>query len=147
MELNEFLKIILIAIVTVGGFYINLFVREAITWLQNKTINSYIDFLLSKAEDDLIKSINATTQTFVLELKKEGKFDKEAQIEAFEKSKQAFLQTISKETLETLKDVKGDYEKWIENFIEDRIKKQKGDFLFAETVDLSGAISGECTSE
>lgn len=140
MNFDEFVKLILVAIATVGGFYLNLFIKEAVTWLQNKTINGYVDFILSKAEDDLTKAINTTTQTFVNELKKEGKFDKEAQKEAFEKSKLAFLQTISKETLETLKDTKGDYEKWIENFIENAIENKKGEFLFAETIDLSTAL-------
>lgn len=137
MDINELIKVVLIAIVTVGGYYLNYFIKEAVLWLQTKTINSYVDFILEKAEDDLTKAINTTTQTFVYELKKEGKFDSLAKKEAFEKSKQAFLQTISAETLETLKDIKGDYEKWIENFIEDAIKSKKGDFLFADTIDVS----------
>lgn len=137
MDINELIKVILIAIVTVGGYYLNYFIKEAVLWLQTKTINSYIDFILEKAEDDLTKAINNTTQTFVYELKKEGKFDSTAKKEAFEKSKQAFLQTINSETLETLKDIKGDYEKWIENFIEDTIKSRSDEFIIAETVNVS----------
>lgn len=137
MDINELIKVILIAIVTVGGYYLNYFIKEAVLWLQTKTINSYIDFILEKAEDDLTKAINNTTQTFVYELKKEGKFDSIAKKEAFEKSKQAFLQTINSETLETLKDIKGDYEKWIENFIEDTIKSRSDEFIIAETVNVS----------
>jgi hypothetical protein len=67
----------------------------------------------------------ATTQTYVDALKKEGKFDGEAQKVAFSKTFDAVLAVLNDDAKEYLGEVVGDLTAYITNKIEANVKYSK----------------------
>ena len=67
----------------------------------------------------------ATNQTYVESLKKEGKFDLEAQKIAFNKTKTSVLQLLSAEAKIYLTTVVGDLDSYIDNIIEAEVNLNK----------------------
>ena len=66
-------------------------------WLNSKIKNEKLRAVLDAALDVIQKSVLAIQQTFVEQLKKDGKFDKEAQKEALKKSVNLALANLSDE--------------------------------------------------
>jgi ATP/ADP translocase len=93
-------------------------------------INKKIDNLDHVKNTDLIKNIIdncviATTQTYVDTLKKEGKFDAEAQKKAFEMTKEAVLATISTDLRKYLEASYDDIDAFLDKQIEAAVKINK----------------------
>lgn len=93
-------------------------------------INKKIDNLDHVKNTDLIKNIIdncviATTQTYVDTLKKEGKFDAEAQKKAFEITKEAVLATISTDLRKYLEASYDDIDAFLDKQIEAAVKINK----------------------
>ena len=80
----------------------------------NELTNKYVDLLASTIETCVI----ATNQTYVETLKKKNQFNKEAQIEAFNMTKQAVLAILSEEAEKYLSQIYGDLDKYIVNQIQ-----------------------------
>ena len=80
-----------------------------------------------KLLDIITKCISATNQEFVGDLKKEGKFDKNQQEEAWNKTKNKINKILDKESREILEKAYGDLNSYINQSIEDEIinKKEK----------------------
>ena len=66
-----------------------------------------------------------TNQTYIEALKKESKFDLEAQKIAFEKTKTSILQLLSDEAKVYLTTVIGDLDSYIDNIIEAEVNLNK----------------------
>lgn len=118
-------KLIIIPIIPLLAIYVKTLIQKKINEIDTKVKNDEIKKYLQLAEDALIKATNMTTETYVKALKEKGEFDLVSQQVAFEKSKQAFLHTISDATLEVLKVAYGDYETWIKITIESLVKDSK----------------------
>ncbi len=93
-------------------------------------INKKIDNLDHIKNTDLIKNIIdncviATTQTYVDTLKKEGKFDAEAQKKAFEMTKDAVLASISTDLRKYLEASYEDIDLFLDKQIEAAVKIHK----------------------
>ena len=80
----------------------------------NEMTNKYIDLLAQTIETCVI----ATNQTYVESLKKKNQFNKEAQIEAFNMTKQAVLAILSEEAEKYLSTIYGDLDAYIVNQIQ-----------------------------
>lgn len=80
-----------------------------------------------KLLDIITKCVSATNQEFVGDLKKEGKFDKNQQEEAWNKTKNKINKILDKESREILEKAYGDLNSYINQSIEDEIinKKEK----------------------
>ena len=89
----------------------------------NALANKYIQMLT----DTINSCVIATNQTYVESLKKQGKFDAEAQKQAFEQTTQAVLTILSQEAKDYLANIYGDLDKYISEKIEAsvNIKKKK----------------------
>lgn len=87
----------------------------------NEKLNKYIDLLAEAIK----ASVVATNQTYVETLKKEGKFDKEAQLKAFELTKQAVLGILSQDAKICLQEAFGDLNAYIDNSIEATVVFEK----------------------
>lgn len=75
---------------------------------------------------DLIgNAVTCTTQTYVDALKAEGKFDKEAQEIAFNKTKNIVMELLSEESKGLLQTVYSDLDQWINMQIESYTKRLK----------------------
>ena len=104
-----------------------------ITYIRAKKIESkkrynldVISQTLDSLEKLVVDCVLATNQTYVDELKKTGKFDLEAQLAAFEKTKNAVLDILSDDTKALLNSVVGDLGIYITQLIEAAVNSTKG---------------------
>ena len=75
--------------------------------------------------DSITTYVTAINQTYVDELKKQGKFDLEAQKEAFKKVYENVLASLSEDVYVYLDEIMGDLNTYIINQIEATVKEQK----------------------
>ena len=87
----------------------------------NALANKYIQMLT----DTINSCVIATNQTYVESLKKQGKFDTEAQKQAFEQTTQAVLTILSQEAKDYLANIYGDLDKYISEKIEASVNINK----------------------
>ena len=87
----------------------------------NTLANKYIQMLT----DTINSCVIATNQTYVESLKKQGKFDAEAQKQAFEQTSQAVLTILSQEAKDYLANIYGDLDKYISEKIEASVNINK----------------------
>ena len=87
----------------------------------NVLANKYIQMLT----DTINSCVIATNQTYVESLKKQGKFDAEAQKQAFEQTTQAVLTILSQEAKDYLANIYGDLDKYISEKIEASVNINK----------------------
>jgi hypothetical protein len=73
----------------------------------------------------ITECVIATNQTYVETLKKEGKFDAEAQKKAFEETKNAVLTILSADAKEYLSNAIGDLQVYMTKKIEAEVKLNK----------------------
>lgn len=96
-----------------------------VTWIKAKTAeieqNKYTDLI----SDTIVQCVIATNQTYVEALKKEGKFDAEAQEKAFEITKQAVLAVLTNQARDFIEMSYGDVEAWLNQQIEATINTYK----------------------
>lgn len=93
--------------------------------LKNKTDNDILDKYLEMLANTISKCVIATNQTYVESLKKEGKFDAEAQKVAFKKTYDAVMSIISIDMVEYLTEFVGDFETFLMQSIEAEVNANK----------------------
>lgn len=89
------------------------------TKIANEKANSYIDL----ADGIVRQAVTSVSQTFVDGLKKEGKFDSDAQKEAFEKSKTLVYALMKSECKKAIEENYISFDKWLETKIEEAVNK------------------------
>lgn len=102
------------------------------TWLnakkkeaQAKTDNEVAQKYIGVAFDVINTCVIATSETYVKAMKNQNMFDEEAQKTAFEKTKNAVMETLSDEAKKCLTNLYGDLDKYITNKIEEAVKNNK----------------------
>ena len=93
-------------------------------------INANTESELAKKYQDMLANTNcqcviATNQTYVDALKKEGKFDLEAQKKAFEQTRDAVLAILDEESKKYLASIFGDLDLYISQQIEANVNMYK----------------------
>ena len=88
---------------------------------KNELEKKYLDMLSDTISDCVI----ATTQTYVDSLKKQGKFDADAQKEAFNQTYEAVMCILSEEAKEYLNEAIGDLNLYITQKIEAEVNVNK----------------------
>lgn len=83
----------------------------------NNTINT-IEMIISDA-------VRSTTQTYVDSLKAKNMFDKEAQLEAFHKTKDVIMMQLTDNAKNIIASIYGDVNTYINTQIEAKVKEQK----------------------
>jgi translation initiation factor 2B subunit (eIF-2B alpha/beta/delta family) len=101
--------------------YINSKSKELETQVNNDIAKKYINMLTSTITSCVI----ATNQTYVESLKKQGKFDVEAQKTAFSMTLAAVQDLLSVEAKEYLSEIYGDLDAYITTQIEAAVNKNK----------------------
>lgn len=94
-------------------------------WLRGKTDNERLTHVINMIEEITRLAIKATNQTYAEQLKKDGKFDAEAQKIAFEKTMASIKKSISEETMEFIGNHFGNVDQWLTVLIEGLIKEIK----------------------
>ena len=90
-----------------------------------QTDNMTIKAFLTEATDAVSTAVTYTSQTFVDALKKEGKFDKDKQQEALEKSLDKAISLLSEPAKKALEDIYGDLAAYLTSKIEAEVRSQK----------------------
>ena len=75
--------------------------------------------------DTVTRCVIATNQTYVDTLKKEGKFDAEAQKTAFNKTMQAVLAVLSDDAKQYIQETTGDINTYLTQLIESLVNEKK----------------------
>lgn len=108
------------ALLILGKYLVDL-LRAKTSEIKEISGSKYLDMLLDTIETCVI----ATNQTYVDALKKEGKFDIEAQKIAFEKTYNAVLAVLSDEVKKYIEEAFGDFEVYLTQQIEAAVKASK----------------------
>lgn len=101
--------------------YLSNLSKEKIAKIENIKFREASEKLL----DIITKCVAATNQEFVGDLKKEGKFDRDQQEEAWNKTKNKINKILDKESREILGKAYGDLNDYINQTLEDEVKRQK----------------------
>ena len=101
--------------------FINKKAQELKAQTDNELYHKYIDML----EQTVINCVIATNQTYVDSLKAQGKFDLEAQKEAFNRTYNQVMLILADDVKEYLSSAVGDLNAYITNMIEAQVKENK----------------------
>jgi anion-transporting ArsA/GET3 family ATPase len=123
--LNEIFHTCIVPLISIVSVYIVKLVKMKLAEIsmnkQNTLEKKYLDMLSDTISDCVI----ATTQTYVDSLKKQGKFDAEAQKVAFNQTYEAVMCILSEEAKEYLNEAVGDLNLYITQKIEAEVNVTK----------------------
>lgn len=129
MEIKDILEIlfqlVIIPIIPLITLYLKKLIESKIDEIQVKSKNEVINKYLQLAEEGITKAVMTISQTYVESLKKEGKFDKEAQVKAFEMAREEFERIVNDEIKNGIRELTSDYDAWIKASIESMVKETK----------------------
>ena len=117
---------ILCLLITAGGAYLVALLKRQTAQIEKDLDNETATKYMNMAVDAVAQAVAYTVQTFTDSLKAEGKFTKEKQLEAFEKSKNKTLEILGDTTVAALREIYGDFDAWLETKIE---QEETGDYL------------------
>lgn len=101
------------------------FLRQQTIKLQDKIKDEKVKRLIDIAENVITQSVTAVSQTYVSALKKDGQFNKDEQVKAFEMSREKIYKLLTNDTIQTIQENYGDIEEWITTKIEETVNKNK----------------------
>lgn len=126
--LNYCLYIILTVIMPVVATYaVNLIkakIRES-NIIANATQNEDLSKIVEGALSDVMDAVLYINQIYVDSLKSSGKFDKEAQTEAFIRAYAEAMNMISDEAKKVIEQLYGSFDKWLKLKIESSVNTAK----------------------
>jgi phosphopantetheine adenylyltransferase len=119
---KEILEYVLIPLLIILTRYLIVFIDAKRKELKEKTnnelANKYIDMIYNTVTNCVI----ATNQTYVDSLKEQGNFDKEAQLEAFNKTLSAIKKMLSEDAVEYIHSITDDADFYLSQLIEAAVK-------------------------
>lgn len=125
LVVEEVFKLIVFPILSIAGVYLTHLITVKINELKQKSKNDLVNKYLDMLNDSICTAVLTTTQTYVEALKKEGKFDLDAQKVAFEKTLGAVKAVLTEDAKETLTEAIGDLDVYITNRIEAEVRMTK----------------------
>ena len=117
---------ILCLLITAGGAYLVALLKRQTAQIEKDLDNETAAKYMNMAVDAVAQAVAYTAQTFADSLKAEGKFTKEKQLEAFEKSKNKTLEILGDTTVAALREIYGDFDAWLETKIEQVLQRNQG---------------------
>lgn len=123
--LYDIFEVCVIPLLGVLTVYAVKFIKVKSEEIQLLSENELIDKYVGIAADTISACVLATNQTYVDTLKAQGKFDAEAQKEAFQKTADAVKTLLSDEAKTILSEAFGDLEVYITTQIEASVKFNK----------------------
>ena len=109
----------------VGTILTGVLIPVLVSWLNSKTNNEKLQYVITELSQTVQTSINYVNQTFVEQLKADGKFDAEKQKEALEKAVTYCLDTLSDKAKKILGKDGIDLQSVIVKYIEAQIAESK----------------------
>ena len=123
--LEQLFNLVIFPVITLGGIYLIYLMNVKIKEIKQKTNNDVANKYLDMLDDTIANAVLATTQTYVETLKKAGKFDLDAQKEAFKKTYDAVMNVLTDEATKYITESVGDLETYVTNKIEAQVKVSK----------------------
>ena len=123
--LEQVFELIVYPVLSITGMYLTYLIGVKIKEIQQKTDNEQTQKYLDMLNVTIQNAVMATTQTYVDSLKKEGKFDIEAQKVAFGLTYDAVMKVLTEDAIKYLTIVVGDLETYVTNTIEANVKLVK----------------------
>lgn len=123
--LTQIFELILFPLLIIGSTYLIYFLSVKTKEIKDKTDNDTFDKYLDMLNNTITQCVIATTQTYVEALKKEGKFDAEAQKIAFQKTYDNVMSILTAESKYYLQTALGDLEAYVNNKIEAEVALNK----------------------
>lgn len=125
MILSQLFEIVIFPLLAIGTVYLISLIKVKIQELKQKKDNEMYTKYLGMLETTIIDCVIATTQTYVEALKKEGKFDADAQKIAFTKTYTNVMAILNKDAKKYLEEAIGDLETYVYNKIEAEVNLTK----------------------
>lgn len=123
--LSEIFEVCIIPLLGVLTAYFVKWINIQSSKLKNDAENELYRKYINMLDDTISNCVIATTQTYVESLKKQGKFDLEAQKTAFNKTFDSIQQLLTIEAKEYLNVAIGDLNLYITQKIESEVKLNK----------------------
>ena len=123
--LGQVLELFVYPVLGIAAVYVCYLIKVKIAELKEKTKTELERKYLDMLDNSICDIVMATTQTYVEALKKEGKFDAEAQKIAFNKTYEAVMVTLTNEAKTYLETVVGDLNLYVTNKIEAEVNRTK----------------------
>ena len=123
--LEQVFNVVLIPLLGVATTALIVFISAKTRELKEKHNNELFHKYADMLEQTIISCVIATNQTYVEALKKESKFDAEAQKIAFDKTFSAVITILSDDAYDYLSEAIGDLEGYITNRIEAEVNTCK----------------------
>ena len=122
---NDIFRVCIIPLLGVLTTYLISYIKVKMAEIQTKTENDIINKYLSMLTNTITECVIATNQTYVEALKKEGKFDLDAQKKAFEMTQDAVMLILTDEAKKYLSAAVGDLNVFISQQIEAAVNVEK----------------------
>ena len=123
--LSQIFEIVILPLLGIGTIYLIGLIRIKIQELKQKKNNDLYHKYLDMLEETIISCVLATTQTYVDTLKKQGKFDLEAQKNAFDMTFNNVMNILTDDAKKYLQSAIGDLETFVINKIEAEVLATK----------------------
>jgi hypothetical protein len=124
--LEQLFELVIYPVLSIAGIYFTYLISVKIKEMKQKTDNETSKKYLDMLNETISSAVLATTQTYVEALKKEGKFDLEAQKSAFQQTYEAVMKVLTDEAIKYITTSVGDLETYVSNRIEAEVKLTKG---------------------
>ncbi len=123
--LSKIFELVVIPVLTVLGIYLARLISVKLGELKEKSDNDKHDKYISMLDKTITECVLATTQTYVESLKKQGKFDLEAQKVALKMTYDNVLGILTEDAKEYLSEVIKDLNTYITTKIESEVAVSK----------------------
>ena len=123
--LYQIFELCVIPLLGVLTMYLVQFIRKKSQEITDKTDSELADKYIKMLTDTITTCVIATNQTYVESLKKQGRFDAEAQKEAFKLTYNAVMSVLTDEAKNYLTSIYGDLTAYITSRIEAEVNVSK----------------------
>lgn len=123
--LEQVFELVVYPVLSLAGVYLTYYIGVKIQEIKQKTNDETARKYLDMLDVTIQNAVLATTQTYVDSLKKQGKFDAEAQKEAFKLTYDAVMKVLTADAVKYITSAIGDLETYITNKIEADVKLSK----------------------
>ena len=123
--LAQLFEVVIFPLLAIGTVYLISLIKVKIQELKQAKDDALYSKYLTMLESTIIDCVISTTQTYVEALKKQGKFDADAQKIAFTKTYTNVMAILNKDAKKYLEEAIGDLETYVYNKIEAEVNLTK----------------------
>lgn len=122
---KQIFELVVFPLLGIGTTYLIVLINAKIKELKKQSDNDLEKKYLDMLNDTITDCVLATNQTYVNELKKQGKFDIDAQKIAFQKTYENVMALLTDEAKKYLAEALGDLQTYVNNKIEAEVLLNK----------------------